>query len=815
MQVENLFTSVACNRCTECADWGPSGLIAFGACNAVAIMDPKFQGNSAKILYTLVEHTKRVNTVRWLDSGKLLSGGDDANAVLWELDEAGASRPIFLKGHTSGVNAVDGVRRQNGNWLLATAAADSSIKLWTYQDGVATCTQTIKLSGGFCFSLRLTLLPNTDNVLLAFSGDDENISLCAEKMQSLDGGGDSPDRQFQLVHKLSGHEDWVRGLDFVSEGEDLLLASGSQDIFIRLWRISPCSEEHMRDNSIDLLKISDNEAEIKVEEKILQLGEKAWFAVSLESVLYGHEGWVYGVQWHKTKDQELRLLSASIDKTLVVWAPIQQGMWMEHVRVGDVGGNSMGFFGGKFSTDGHSIVGHSYQGGFHIWNHILERERPQTVTSNVIVGGHYGEVRDLAWEHDGAYLMTVSADQTTRLHAPWLQDDADPTWHELARPQVHGYDMQALALLSRYKFASGAEEKIVRTFQAPANFIENFRHISRVKSDEAGDALLDCECSWSTYNFYLPKLILILGLPKGASVPSLGLSNKAVYKVDSTSKESGKGKEDYPDNYFVPITLETPPQEETLMQNTLWPELQKLYGHGYEIYSLASTADGSILASTCKASTAEHAQIILWNPSNWKQLQKLSGHQLTVTQLSFSPDARYLVSVSRDRRWCLFERKDASVGYQLVASTDKTNGVHTRIIWSCDWSHDGQHFVTSSRDGKVVVWKKGEESKESSLNGWQSAGVLELKNESITAVAFGSGYLNGTDDTYILALGTENGLIKIYQLANGEWKLLSDLSKSQAHHLTVRRLQFRPGKQLQLASCGEDHLVRIFDIKLS
>jgi len=158
-------------------------------------------------------------------------------------------------------------------------------------------------------------------------------------------------------------------------------------------------------------------------------------------------------------------------------------------------------------------------------------------------------------------------------------------------------------------------------------------------------------------------------------------------------------------------------------------------------------------------------------------LQKLSGHQLTVTQLSFSPDARYLLSVSRDRRWCLYEKQDSSGAYQLVATTDKSNGVHTRIIWSCDWSHDGQFFVTSSRDGKVVAWKKGEDCKESSLNGWQAAGVLELKNESITAVAFSSNYLSGTDDTYILALGTETGLIKIYQLAQGEWKLLRDLNK--------------------------------------
>ena len=39
------------------------------------------------------------------------------------------------------------------------------------------------------------------------------------------------------------------------------------------------------------------------------------------------------------------------------------------------------------------------------------------------------------------------------------------------------------------------------------------------------------------------------------------------------------------------------PTEEQLLQNTLWPETQKLYGHGYEIFSLASDPQGKILAS--------------------------------------------------------------------------------------------------------------------------------------------------------------------------------------------------------------------------
>lgn len=52
------------------------------------------------------------------------------------------------------------------------------------------------------------------------------------------------------------------------------------------------------------------------------------------------------------------------------------------------------------------------------------------------------------------------------------------TWHEIARPQIHGYDLKCLAMIDRFQFVSGADEKVLRVFSAPRNFVENFCTIS-------------------------------------------------------------------------------------------------------------------------------------------------------------------------------------------------------------------------------------------------------------------------------------------------------------------------------------------------
>ena len=87
-----------------------------------------------------------------------------------------------------------------------------------------------------------------------------------------------------------------------------------------------------------------------------------------------------------------------------------------------------------------------------------------------------------------------------------------------------------------------------------------------------------------------------------------------------------------------------------------------------QLYTIASSRSHKLVATACKASTAEHAVVLLYDTQTWRPFgQPLQGHELTVTRIAFSPDDRYILTVSRDRTFCLFELADGRSFRSLVS----------------------------------------------------------------------------------------------------------------------------------------------------
>ena len=84
------------------------------------------------------------------------------------------------------------------------------------------------------------------------------------------------------------------------------------------------------------------------------------------------------------------------------------GVWGEKVRVGEVGGNTLGFLGAawgphKGAGDQQRILGHSWAGALHLWQQEGGGWGP-----GVVGGGHQDTVADLSWDTEGRYLVSVS-----------------------------------------------------------------------------------------------------------------------------------------------------------------------------------------------------------------------------------------------------------------------------------------------------------------------------------------------------------------------------------------------------------------------
>lgn len=204
----------------------------------------------------------------------------------------------------------------------------------------------------------------------------------------------------------------------------------------------------------------------------LLLSSERKFEISIhaESVLLGHENWVTDVHWHTAEGRVPQLLTASADRSMMMWnLDPSTKIWLSTSRFGEIGGTNLGFFGALWGHQAKTILAHGWGGSFHVWR---QENEGSPWKSQLSISGHYGSVTSLAWEPEGKYLISVSADQTARLHGCWKREGA-VTWHELARPQIHGYDMEDVAFLSRLRYISGSEEKIVRVFDAPAQFIES------------------------------------------------------------------------------------------------------------------------------------------------------------------------------------------------------------------------------------------------------------------------------------------------------------------------------------------------------
>jgi len=793
-KVELEFIAVGGNRHPSAADWAP-GLLAFGAGNNIALWNPEDDRQNG-ISSLLAGHTDTVNAVRICDipNGRryILSGGADKAVRIWTCTEAKFpwyEETCCITDHQGSINTISSLA-EDEKALFVTGAADGTIKVWSLCAGGTHFRQSISLRPQFLPLATATSVLADRTVILAVAGTCCAIQLYARSAE---------DGLFVLQATLSGHEGWIRSLDFEVDNEDLLLASGSQDKYIRLWRLRMDAGRsmHAQDGSVDPAILGISMSLSNKTHLVDTDGTK--YSVTFEALLIGHEDWVYTTRWapKQSGNGSPTLLSASADNSLSIWQVDEpSSVWVCNARLGEISaqkgsttatGSTGGYWVGLWQPDAKSVVSLGRTGSWRRWCY----DPNASLWNQAIgIGGHVREVRGLTWASDGSYLLTTSSDQTTRLFAQWNREEHS-SWHEFSRPQIHGYDLNCIGSLKANCFLSGADEKLLRVFTKP-NVIEKLLvNLSGVQSTVHG------------------------GLADTADMPVLGLSNKAVTSVADAEPPNGAVNGDTENRHSEDVNaaphkilLNTihPPFEDDLARHTLWPELEKLYGHGYEISTVAASNDGSLVATACKASSIDHAAIRLYETKEWREIKpSLTAHSLTVTSLNFSKDDRFLLSVGRDRQLAVFEKNiNNAKQYCMLASNPKA---HARMVLDCSWAplSMGYVFATAGRDKNVKIWR---------LDGdlIECLTVISV-GSAVTAVAFN--LRTSVDGSARMAFGTEDGSIKLSTIKSENLSLIATehIQSALCPSAGVSGLRWRThAMQDQLAVASDDSSFRIFNV---
>ena len=142
---------------------------------------------------------------------------------------------------------------------------------------------------------------------------------------------------------------------------------------------------------------------------------------------------------------------------------------------------------------------------------------------------------------------------------------------------------------------------------------------------------------------------------------------------------------------------------------------------------------------------------------------------------------------------------------------------HARILWGIAWSSNSALFATASRDCTVKLWCP----ENCAGAGGKALASLPTFPSAVTALAMAQG---DHPECHLLAVGLETGVISLWSVpaATTTMTCLWQAPMHLQHGAAVRRLAFQALDQqadsdtrtLHLASCSDDHTVRVFSVRL-